>query len=103
MSVGCQRLLQVAPLASIGEIFDEFGCGREQCLEAVLDGSISDGYRQMSLAATSLAVQDQRASLSDEVEAEVGTDHGFSKCYKCFKPMLSHMRRNLYPSWLGTF
>jgi len=70
----------VSLLAGIGKIFDEFCGRREECLEAVLDGSVPDGYRQMRFPSASLTVQDQRPPLGDEVQPEVGADHGFPEC-----------------------
>ena len=77
MRVGCQRFLEIPPLAGVREVLDEFRRGGEKSLEAVLDGAIPDGHRQMSFPSAGLTVQDQRASLGDEVQPEVGADHGF--------------------------
>src|SRR6267154_3138484 len=77
VGIGRERLLEVSSLASIGKLLDEFRRGGEERLEAVLDGSVPDGHRQMSLPPTGLTVQDQRPSLGDEVQPEVGADHGF--------------------------
>jgi len=79
MGIGSERLLQVAPLAGIGEILDEFCSRREKRLKAVLDGSIPDGHCQMGFATTGLTVQDQRPSLGDEVRPEIGTEEGLPK------------------------
>ena len=75
--VGCQRFLEISTLAGVREVFDEFGRGSEESLEAVLDGAIPDGHRQMGLPSASLTVQNQRPPLGDEVQPEVGADHGF--------------------------
>src|SRR5690348_8305238 len=75
--VGGQRFLEISTLAGVREVFDEFGRGGEESLEAVLDGAVPDGHRQMSLPSTGLTVQDQRPPLGDEVQPEVGADHGF--------------------------
>src|SRR5712691_3383439 len=80
VSIGRERLLEVSSLASIGEILDEFRRGGEERLEAVLDGSVPDGHRQMGLSSAGLAVQDQRPSLGDEVQPEVGADYRFPEC-----------------------
>ena len=45
-----------------------------------LDGAIPDGHRQMGLPSAGLTVQDQRPSLGDEVQPEVGADYGFPEC-----------------------
>ena len=50
--------MKVSLLAGIGEIFDQFGCGGEERLEAVLDGAIPDGDRQVGLPSAGLTVQD---------------------------------------------
>jgi len=55
VGIGRERLLEVSSLASIGEILDEFRRG-EQSLEAVLDGSVRDGHRQMGLSSAGLTV-----------------------------------------------
>jgi hypothetical protein len=44
--VGCQRLLEMSPLAGVREVLDEFRRGGEQSLEAVLDGSVPDGLQR---------------------------------------------------------
>src|SRR6266404_9022842 len=67
----------MSPLAGVGEILDQFRCGGEERREAVLDGAVPDGHRQMGLPSAGLTVQDQRSSLGDEVQPEVGADHGF--------------------------
>src|SRR2546421_1866320 len=54
--VGCQRLLEMSPLAGVGEILDQFRRGGEERLEAVLDGAVPDGHRQMSLSSAGLTV-----------------------------------------------
>jgi hypothetical protein len=79
VGVGCEGLLSVSPLTGVGKIFDEFGCRREERLEAVLDGAIPDSYRQMGLPAACFPVQDQRPSLGDEVRPEIGTEEGLPK------------------------
>jgi hypothetical protein len=48
MGVGQQRILQLSLLAGIGEIFDQFCGSGEVGFEAILNGAITDGYRQMS-------------------------------------------------------
>jgi hypothetical protein len=80
VGIGRERLLEVSSLASIGEILDQFRRGGEERLEAVLDGSVPDGHRQMGLPSAGLAVQNQRPSLGDEVQPEVGADYGFPEC-----------------------
>src|SRR6266852_2637365 len=67
----------MSPLAGVGEILDQFRRGGEERLETVLDSAIPDSHRQMSLPSTGLTLQDQRPSLGDEVQPEVGADHGF--------------------------
>jgi|ERR1700685_3683234 hypothetical protein len=62
------------------KLFYEF-CGiRAQGLEAILDGAIADGYRQMGFPAAGLAVRNQRAPLGDEFGPEVGTEQGRTQC-----------------------
>jgi hypothetical protein len=78
--VGCQRLLEMSPLAGVGEILDQFRRGGEQRLEAVLDGAVPDSHRQMGLPSTGLPVPDQRPPLGDEVQFEIGAHHGFPEC-----------------------
>ena len=75
--VGCQRFLEISTLAGVREVLDEFRRGGEESLEAVLDGAIPDGHRQMSLPSAGLTVQNQRPPLGDEIQPEVGADHGF--------------------------
>jgi hypothetical protein len=53
-----------------GEIVDQFGGRHEARIEAVLDRAIGDRHREMRLAATGLATQDQTAALGDEVRRE---------------------------------
>jgi len=62
------------------KLFYEF-CGiRAQGLEAILDGTIADGYCQMGFPAAGLAVKNQRAPLGDEFGPEVGTEQGRTQC-----------------------
>src|SRR6266852_2485500 len=77
--VGCQRFLEISTLAGVREVLNEFGRSGEESLEAVLDGAVPDGHRQMGLPSAGLTVQNQRPSLGDEVQPEVGADHGFPK------------------------
>jgi hypothetical protein len=42
-------------------------------LETVLDGAIANGHGQMGLFAPGLAVQDEEASLADQLEIQIGT------------------------------
>jgi len=44
--------------------------------KTVLDGTVPDGHRQMSLSSAGLTVQNQRPPLGDEVQPEAGADHG---------------------------
>jgi len=78
--VGCQRFMEISTLAGVREVLDKFGRGGEESLEAVLDGAVPDGHRQMSFPSARLAVQDQRPPLGDEVQPEVGANHGFPEC-----------------------
>src|ERR1700683_891478 len=66
-------------LAGVREIFDEFCSGGEQRLEAVLNGTVSDGHGQMSLSKAGLTMQDQRTPLGDEVRPEVRTQERLPK------------------------
>src|SRR5260370_20194186 len=77
--VGCQRFLEISTLAGVREVLNEFGRSGEERFEAVLDGSVPDGHRQMGLPSAGLTVQYQRPSLGDEDQPEVGADHGFPK------------------------
>ncbi|MCU0974077.1 MAG: hypothetical protein MUF80_09030 [Burkholderiales bacterium] len=43
------------------------GGGNEERLEAILDGAVGDGHRQVRLAATGLSEQHEAATLGDEV------------------------------------
>src|ERR1700730_871310 len=72
VGVGYKRLLETSFLAGIGELLDQFGCGCEQSFAAILDRSIPDGNRQMSLTAACLPEKDQGPALSDEVRSQVG-------------------------------
>jgi hypothetical protein len=56
------------------ESLDQLGRGREERLEAVLDGAVGDRDREVGLPATGLAMKDQRAALADEVGAEIRAD-----------------------------
>jgi hypothetical protein len=67
MGVGGQGLSEASLAKGGGEIVDELGGGREVRVEAVLDGAVGNGHREMSLTAAWLAVQDKAASLGDEV------------------------------------
>src|SRR5579864_6443709 len=67
----------MSPLAGVGKILDQFRRGGEERLEAVLDSTVPDGHRQMGLPSAGLPVQDQRSALGDEVQSEIGADHGF--------------------------
>ena len=49
------------------EIVDEFGGGREEGIESVLDGAVGDGDGEVRLASARLAQKDQAAPLGDEV------------------------------------
>src|SRR5262249_601038 len=50
-----------------------------QCLKAILDGTIADGYRQMSFSSAGLAVKNQRTPLGNEVRPQIGTEQGLSQ------------------------
>ena len=50
------------------------GGGDEEGVEAVLDGAVGDGDRQVGLAAAGLAAEDQAAALGDEVGREGGAE-----------------------------
>jgi hypothetical protein len=65
--VGCQRFLEASTIAGVREVLDEFCRGGEKSLEAVLDGAVANGHRQMGLPSAGLSVQDQRPPLGDEV------------------------------------
>ena len=49
------------------EIVDEFGGGREEGIESVLDGAVGEGDGEVRLASARLAQKDQAAPLGDEV------------------------------------
>src|SRR6266571_9002550 len=68
--VGGERLLQPSLLAGVGEIFDQFRRRSKKRLEAVLDGTIADGHGQMRLPAPGLAVEDEGASLADQLGSQ---------------------------------
>ena len=74
MRVGLERVLQLPLPAGIGEIFDQFCGSREVSFEAILDGAITDGDCQMGFTPAGLPVQDQGATLGDEVQSQVGTE-----------------------------
>ena len=74
VGVGEQRLLQLPLLAGVGKTLDQFRRVGAERLKAVLDGPIANGHRQMRLPAPVLPVQDQRASLPDEIRLQIGTE-----------------------------
>ena len=49
-----------------------------ESLEAILDGTIPNGYRQMRFHSASLAVKDQSATLGDEVRPEIRSPAGIA-------------------------
>src|SRR5260370_8481819 len=69
VGVGHQRLLQLSLPAGIGEIFDQFCGSGEAGFEAILNGAITDSYRQMGFPSAGLSIQDQRTSLGAEVRS----------------------------------
>ena len=79
VDVGLQRLLQLSLPAGIGEIFDQLCGGGEVGFEAVSDGAMTDGHRQVSLSPAGLTVQNQGASFGDEVRSQVGTEQSLTK------------------------
>ncbi len=77
--IGRQRLMEASLPASVGEILDELRRGRKEGFEAVLNGPLPDGDRQMGLAAARLAQKDQRPPLGHEVRPEVGAEEGLAE------------------------
>ena len=65
--VGDERVGELTVARGDGEFFDELGSSDEERVETVLDRSIGDGDRDVCLAASGLAVKDQRAPVGDEV------------------------------------
>ena len=62
-----------------GQIIDQRGGGGEVGIEAVLNGAIGDGHRQVRLSAAGFARENQRAALGDEVRRERRAEHGQSQ------------------------
>src|SRR5215469_5097342 len=79
-SVSEQGLLQLSFSAGIRKILDEFRGGGAERVEAILDGTIADGDGQVRFSSARLAVQNQRAPLSNEVWSQVGTEQGLTEC-----------------------
>src|SRR5260370_20389827 len=80
VGVGHQRLRQLSVPAGIGEISDQFCGSGEAGFEAILDGAITDSYRQMGFPSARLSIQDQGTSLGDEVRSQIGTEQGLTQC-----------------------
>ena len=56
------------------EIVDELGGGGEECVESGLQCAVRDGDREMRLAASGLALEDDRAAFGNEVRREERAD-----------------------------
>ena len=67
---GRERLAHFAFSAGQREVLDELGGGREKGVEAVLHGTVSDRDREVGLASSWLAFEDDGASFGDEVGGE---------------------------------
>src|SRR5919106_2201547 len=52
------------------EIIDQFRCRDKQRIEAVLDGAVGKGHRQMRFATTRFPAKDHTATLRDEIRGE---------------------------------
>jgi hypothetical protein len=72
--VGRECLAHLAIAACGGEVLDQLGCGREERVEAILHRAVRDRDREVGLAATGLALEDDRAALGDEVGREERAD-----------------------------
>lgn len=68
--VARQRVAQLASSARAREVVDELCAVDEERLETVLHGAVRDGDGEVSLAATRLALEDDRVALGDEVRRE---------------------------------
>jgi len=76
-----QAIAQATLATGGGEIVDQSGGGGEKGGKAILDRTVRDGDRQMSLAAPGLTHEDQVPAFGDEVSAEIvsqqrGTEGG---------------------------
>jgi hypothetical protein len=68
--VARQRVAQLASSARAREVVDELCAVDEERLETVLHGAVRDGDGEVRLAATRLALEDDRVALGDEVRRE---------------------------------
>ncbi len=78
VSVAREGLGESAGTEGGGQLVDQLRGSDEQGIEAGLDCAISDGDRQVGLAASWLADEDQGATLGDEVGREGGSQQGQS-------------------------
>ena len=65
-----QDVTQATPARDCRELIDEIGGGGEEGVEAILDGPVGKGDRQVRLAGAARAAEDERVPLRDEVGAE---------------------------------
>ncbi len=72
--VADERFTEAAVAARGGEVLDHLGGGREERLEAALDRAVRDGDREVRLASSRLAEEDDGAPLDDEVGREKRAD-----------------------------
>jgi hypothetical protein len=76
VGVEVQRLGEGAAGGGLGELGDEVVGVGEECLGAVLDGSVGDGDGEVGLAQARGAAEHQAASLLQELGAEEGAEKG---------------------------
>ncbi len=76
LHVADERFAQVALTAGAREVVDELGAVDEERVEAVLERAVRDGDREVRLAASGLAREDDRVALGDEVGREERADRG---------------------------
>ena len=88
MRLGRQRLRELTGTKRGGEIVDERCRRRKDGIEAVLSGAVGDRDRQVRLASTGLARENQRATLGDKVGRERRAEH--------VQPQRRSMRTSLY-------
>jgi hypothetical protein len=74
--VGGEGLAELAVAAGDGQLVDEVGAGREERVEAVLQGPVGDRDGEVSFPAAGLALEDDGASPGGEVGREEGPDRG---------------------------
>jgi hypothetical protein len=77
MGVGRQRIVELSGMTGVGQVLDQLRGSGEERVESVLDRPVGDRDGQVGLATTGLAVQDERATLGDEVRSEEGSEQGW--------------------------